>query len=67
MEDTNNNVPEQSGKLKTFYNECIRVLKVTKKPDRNEYLTVAKVAGIGLLVIGLLGFILFAIAHILTQ
>jgi len=69
-EDTSNNasasnVPDKPGKLKAFYRECIRVLKVTKKPDRAEYMTVAKVAAIGLLIIGLIGFIMFSLKQLL--
>lgn len=64
-QDSNNNVPEQKGKFKTFIKECVRVLKVTRKPDRNEYMTVAKVAAIGLLIIGLIGFILFSLRQII--
>jgi len=68
-ETTNNasasNVPEAPGKFKAFYRECVRVLKVTKKPDWNEYTTVAKVAAIGLLIIGLIGFLLFSLKQLL--
>jgi protein transport protein SEC61 subunit gamma-like protein len=35
----------------------LRVLKLTKKPSREEYLTIAKVAGIGILAVGAIGFI----------
>ena len=52
---------EQTGtifKLKRFFIECKRVLKVTKKPDAMEYKTVVKVSGLGILLIGLIGFII---------
>ncbi|MFH1642590.1 MAG: protein translocase SEC61 complex subunit gamma [Nanoarchaeota archaeon] len=45
-------------KLKTFGNECIRVLKITKKPDSFEFKTIAKAAGLGMLIIGGIGFII---------
>ncbi|MBN1157658.1 protein translocase SEC61 complex subunit gamma [Candidatus Woesearchaeota archaeon] len=45
-------------KLKTFFFECMRVLKVTKKPDRLEFKTIVKVSGIGILIIGCIGFII---------
>ncbi|TQD28211.1 protein translocase SEC61 complex subunit gamma [Methanolobus vulcani] len=41
--------------LKTY----LRVLKLTKKPSREEFLTIAKVAGLGILVIGFLGFLIY--------
>ena len=43
-------------KLKRFAIECKRVLKVTKKPSRDEFKNIVKVTGIGILIIGLLGF-----------
>jgi len=48
-------------KLKRFTGECVRVLKVTKKPDSLEFKTIVKVSGMGILVIGLIGF-LFSMA-----
>ena len=49
-------------RLKTFYNECIRVIRVTKKPDRQEFTTIVKVSGTGMLAMGLIGFIISMIA-----
>jgi protein transport protein SEC61 subunit gamma and related proteins len=44
--------------FKTFLKECRRVLQVTKKPDLEEYKAIVKVTGLGMLLIGLLGFII---------
>ena len=44
-------------KVKSFIGECLRVLKVTKKPDAIEFKTIVKVSGLGILIIGLLGFV----------
>ena len=44
-------------KIKSFLGECLRVLKITKKPDATEFKTTVKVSGIGILVIGLIGFV----------
>ena len=44
-------------KVKSFIGECLRVLKVTKKPDAIEFKTVVKVSGLGILIIGLIGFV----------
>ncbi|WP_394335330.1 protein translocase SEC61 complex subunit gamma [Methanolobus psychrotolerans] len=41
--------------LKTY----LRVLKLTKKPSREEFLTIAKVAGLGILAIGFVGFLIY--------
>ena len=45
-------------KLKSFAIECRRVLQVTKKPTKPEYMTIVKVSGLGILIIGLMGFII---------
>ena len=44
-------------RFKTFVRECVRVFKITKKPTKEEYKTISKVAGLGILIIGLIGFI----------
>lgn len=46
-------------KLKTFILECKRVFLVTKKPNKEEFKSIAKVTGIGMILIGLIGFIIF--------
>ena len=45
-------------KFKGFINECVRVLRVTKKPDKTEFITIVKASGLGILIIGLLGFVI---------
>ena len=44
--------------LKSFVKQCVRVWYLLKKPDRHEFLTVAKVSAIGLGIVGLIGFII---------
>jgi protein transport protein SEC61 subunit gamma-like protein len=39
----------------------MRVLKLTKKPSREEFLTIAKVAGLGILAIGVIGFLIYVL------
>ncbi len=41
-----------------FINESIRVLRLTRKPKKDEFLMVAKVTGIGMLLIGFIGTII---------
>lgn len=53
------------GNIKTFGLECLRVLRITKKPDKNEFSAVVKVSSLGIAVIGLMGFIIIMIAQIL--
>ena len=45
-------------RFKSFIVECKRVIKVTKKPDKLEFKTIVKVSGIGILIIGLIGFLI---------
>jgi protein transport protein SEC61 subunit gamma-like protein len=49
-------------RIKEFIGECIRVLHVTKKPDKQEYLTVVKVSALGIGIIGFLGFVITMLA-----
>ena len=48
-------------KLKRFWKECVRVLRVTKKPDSLEFKTIVKITGIGIIIIGLIGFMIHLI------
>tara|TARA_Y100000310_G_C20692743_1_gene823417 strand:- start:3483 stop:3671 length:189 start_codon:yes stop_codon:yes gene_type:complete len=45
-------------KFKTFLKECKRVLKITKKPSKEEFQTIVKICAIGMVIIGILGFII---------
>ena len=45
-------------KLKSFALECRRVLTVTKKPTKEELISIVKVTGIGIALIGVIGFVL---------
>lgn len=52
-------------KIKRFLKETRRVLRITKKPDKEEFKTTVKVTGIGAAVIGAIGFIIFLIKQLL--
>lgn len=45
-------------RLKTFMIESRRVLSITRKPSKEEFTTIVKVTGIGIVLIGLVGFLL---------
>jgi protein transport protein SEC61 subunit gamma-like protein len=51
-------------KLKTFIVECKRVLRVTKKPNNEEFKTIVKVSAIGMAIIGAVGFFVFFLKEI---
>ena len=50
--------PNLINKLRRFIIECVRVLKVTRKPTKEEFKTIVKVTGLGMIIIGLIGFII---------
>lgn len=49
------------GDIKSKIQKYIRVLKITKKPSKEEFLAALKITGIGVLLIGLIGFIIYLI------
>ena len=55
--------PTIKDKIKNFIMESIRVFKITKKPSKDEFMTVVKVTAIGTLVIGFIGYLI----HIISQ
>ena len=52
-------------KFKDFVRESRRVLIVTKKPTRDEFKTIVKVSGLGIIIIGVIGFIIQMIKQFL--
>jgi protein transport protein SEC61 subunit gamma-like protein len=50
-----------TGNVPLRLGEYIRVLKLTRKPSREEFLVIAKVAGAGILLIGFIGFIIYLV------
>lgn len=47
--------------------QYIRILKLTRKPSMEEFLTISKVAGAGILLIGVIGFIIYMIMVLIPQ
>jgi protein transport protein SEC61 subunit gamma and related proteins len=52
-------------RAKRFIKEAVRVLRITKKPDRAEFLSLTKVTGLGCAIIGAIGFIIFMVKQLL--
>lgn len=52
--------------IKSFLSQCTRVWRILRKPDSNEYKTTAKVAAIGLGLIGLIGFVISMFMNFFT-
>ena len=43
------------------FRQYVRILKLTRKPSNEEFLTISKVAGAGILLIGIIGFVIYLI------
>jgi protein transport protein SEC61 subunit gamma and related proteins len=54
-------------KLKAFIGECLRVLRVTRKPDKTEFSTIVKVSGLGMIIIGFIGFLITMIKELVFK
>ena len=46
------------GKAKLFIRKCKRVWHTLKKPTREEFEQISKISGIGILALGVVGFII---------
>ena len=57
--------PTLGTKAKRFIKEAIRVLRITKKPNKPEFISIVKVTGLGLAIIGIMGFVIFMAKQIL--
>jgi protein transport protein SEC61 subunit gamma-like protein len=47
--------------MRRFLSNCKRVLRIARKPDKSEYLQVAKITGLGILLIGFIGFLIMLV------
>jgi len=62
QQQTNNNQqPQPISGMKRKLKEYGRVLKITKKPNSKEFWSVVKITGAGILIIGLVGFVILSI------
>ncbi|MDP4039885.1 MAG: protein translocase SEC61 complex subunit gamma [Candidatus Pacearchaeota archaeon] len=46
------------GKLKSFIAQSVRVWRILKKPTKQEFSLISKVSAIGILVLGIIGFLI---------
>lgn len=51
--------------MRKFLQNCRRTLQVAKKPDKDEYMHVAKITGIGILLVGFIGFVIMFVSSII--
>ncbi|MBQ2635159.1 MAG: protein translocase SEC61 complex subunit gamma [Methanobrevibacter sp.] len=48
-----------------FIKDSKRVLKVSRKPDRQEYFELAKISALGVLVVGAIGFVIVLLGSLI--
>ena len=48
--------------MREFIQNCKRMLQVARKPERGEYMQVAKITGLGIILIGVMGFLIMLAA-----
>ena len=48
-----------------FIKDAKRVLKVSRKPDANEYLDLAKISALGVVVVGGIGYIIVCLGSLI--
>ncbi len=51
--------------MRRFLSNCKRVLRIARKPDKSEYLQVAKVTGLGIMLVGFIGFLIMLVGYFL--
>ena len=54
-------------KIKRYITECVRVIRVTKKPTSQEFRTVVKVTALGMVLIGFIGFAIATVRQLLFK
>jgi protein transport protein SEC61 subunit gamma-like protein len=61
--ESKNTIGNITGWLKQYY----RILQLTRKPSREEFFTISKVAGAGILLIGAIGFVIYLVMVLIPR
>jgi len=56
--DNNDFKPSTGTRLKSFFVQCQRVWQILRKPTNEEFKSIAKISALGILAIGILGFLI---------
>ncbi len=51
-------------RIKSFFLKCVRVWHILRKPTSEEFKTVSKIASLGIIAIGLMGFVIALIVGV---
>ncbi len=49
--------------MREFLQNCKRLFQVAKKPEREEYMQVVKISGLGITLIGVVGFLVMLLSY----
>ena len=52
--------------IRDFINQSIRILKLARKPTKEEFIRMVKITGVGFLALGIIGYIFQLIEYLLT-
>lgn len=52
--------------VRQTFKDWERVIKLSRKPNRSEFLMIAKITGLGMVVMGLIGFTIRMVVQIFT-
>jgi protein transport protein SEC61 subunit gamma-like protein len=66
-ENLKTQVSKARNAVKSRIREYQRVLKISEKPDREEFETSAKITGLGILLIGIVGFLFYLAANLIPN
>jgi protein transport protein SEC61 subunit gamma-like protein len=53
--------------LKEKFSEYRRVMTIARKPDKDEFIKLSKICGLGILLVGGIGFIIYILAILLLK
>ncbi|MBT4539033.1 protein translocase SEC61 complex subunit gamma [Candidatus Woesearchaeota archaeon] len=59
--------PQKRSRIKKFFKETVRVMRILKKPSREEYKNLVKVTGLGIAIVGIIGFAIFMVKLIVQE
>lgn len=52
--------------MKERFQQYRRTIEIARKPDREEWLNTAKITGIGIILLGTVGFVIFLAYYLIT-
>jgi protein transport protein SEC61 subunit gamma-like protein len=54
-------------RIREFLGQCKRVWQVTRKPDKEEIKLISKVSAIGIIIIGIVGFVISLVIEFILK